>query len=41
MGASTDRHEIVTSIVSPLVYDLVQMFSAVNALEEPQERINE
>jgi hypothetical protein len=41
MGASNDRHDILTSIVLPWVYDLVQMFSAVNVLEEPQERINE
>jgi hypothetical protein len=41
MGASTDRWEILTSIISPMMYDLVSVFAQVNAIEDPQERTEE
>ena len=38
MGQATDRWEIIVSIVSPMMHDLVRTFEAVNDIEDQHER---
>jgi hypothetical protein len=41
MGAVTERWEILTNIVNPMMYDLVSIFAQVNAIEDEHERAGE
>jgi hypothetical protein len=41
MGVPMERVELITSILSPVVYDIVDAFAAVNKMDDPQQRINE
>jgi hypothetical protein len=41
MGVPMERFELITSILSPVIYDIVDAFAAVNKMDDPQQRINE
>jgi len=40
MGPTVKRYELVANMLSPMIYDLVDLFETVNALDDPQARVS-
>ena len=38
-GRSSQHYELASSMLSPMIYDLVDLFKTVNVLDDPQARM--
>jgi hypothetical protein len=38
-GQANERYELVASMLSPMIYDLVDLFKTVNVIDDPQARV--